>query len=79
MSDAVLDQIVDSLRNSGADLFPGRSELKTVRVVGHTPKTEHYTYEIVLDFDDASERVSAKVYRGGKGGAQSARTREDDP
>ncbi len=73
MSDAVLDQIVDGLRNSGADFFPDHSELKTVRVVGHTPKTDHYTYEIVLDFADGSERVSAKVYRGGKGGVQAAR------
>lgn len=63
MSDNVLDQIVDSLRNSGSDLFPDRSELKAVRVVGHTPKPDHYTYEIVLDFSDLSERVNAKIYR----------------
>ncbi len=73
MSDAVLDQIVDSLRDSGAELFPEHSELKAVRVVGHTPKTDHYTYEIVLDFVDGSERVNAKVYRNGKSGAQSSR------
>jgi hypothetical protein len=73
MSDAVLDQIVDSLRDSGAELFPEHSELKAVRVVGHTPKTDHYTYEIVLDFADGSERVNAKVYRGGKAGAQVSR------
>jgi hypothetical protein len=73
MSDAVLDQIVDSLRNSGTELFPEHSELKTVRVVGHTPKTDHYTYEIVLDFADSSERVSAKIYRGGKTSTQAAR------
>jgi len=73
MSDAVLDQIVDSLRNSGAELFPEHSELKAVRVVGHTPKTDHYTYEIVLDFADGSERVNAKVYRNGKAGAQLSR------
>ena len=73
MSDAVLDQIVDSLRNSGAELFPGHSEVKAVRVVGHTPKADHYTYEIVLDFADGSERVSAKIYRGAKTSAQSSR------
>ena len=73
MSDAVLDQIVDSLRNSGTDLFPGRPELKAVRVVGHTPKSDHYIYEIVLDFDGCSERVNAKVYRQGKAGSQSSR------
>jgi hypothetical protein len=73
MSDAVLDQIVDSLRNSGAELFPEHSELKAVRVVGHTPKTDHYTYEIVLDFADSTERVNAKIYRNGKAGAQLSR------
>ncbi len=73
MSDAVLDQIVDSLRNSGAELFPEHSELKAVRVVGHTPKSDHYTYEIVLDFADGSERVNAKVYRSGKTGSQASR------
>src|SRR5262245_21644994 len=70
MSDAVVDQIVGSLRDSGGELFPEHSELKAVRVVGHTPKTDHYTYEIVLDFADGSERVNAKVYRNGKSGAQ---------
>lgn len=73
MSDAVLDQIVDSLRDSGKELFPEHSEVKAVRVVGHTPKTDHYIYEIVLDFTDGSERVNAKVYCGGKAGAQQAR------
>ncbi len=72
MSDAVLDQIVDTLRNSGGELFPEHSDLKAVRVVGHTPKADHYTYEIVLDFADGSERVNAKIYRA-KGGAQVSR------
>lgn len=45
--------------------------MKAVRVVGHTPKADHYTYEIVMDFADASERVNAKIYRAGKtAGAQ---------
>ena len=38
-----------------------------MRVVGHTPKPDHYTYEIVLDFTDGSERVNAKLYRGKSG------------
>jgi hypothetical protein len=70
MSDGVLDQIVDVLRNSGTTLFPEHSELKAVRVVGHTPKPDHYTYEVVLDFADMSERVAAKIYRNGKPGGR---------
>lgn len=68
-----LDEIVDSLRASGTQYFPEHQELKAVRVVGHTPKPDHYTYEIVMDFADASERVSAKIYRAVKAGLESTR------
>ncbi|HUI84295.1 MAG TPA: hypothetical protein VL240_08730 [Candidatus Binatia bacterium] len=68
MAENTLDQIVDCLRSSGGEYFPQHSELKTARVVGHTPRPDHYTYEIVLDFTDGSERVNAKLYRGRNGG-----------
>jgi hypothetical protein len=42
--------------------------VKAARVVGHTPKPDHYIYEIVLDFAHDSERVNAKIYRGKSGG-----------
>ena len=64
--DNVLDQIVEALRDSGSKHFPQHAPLQGVRVVGHTPKPDHCTYEIVLDFDRKSERVNAKIYRGGK-------------
>ncbi len=66
MSDSVLDQIVDALRNSGSQHFSEHSGLKDVRVVGHTPKVDYCTYEIVLDFERGSERLSAKIWRTGK-------------
>ncbi len=72
MADTVLDQIVDTLRASGLEYFPERSELEAVRVVGHTPKPDHYTYEIVMDFGDSTERVTAKMYRPSKCGVQAA-------
>ncbi len=68
MADIVLDQIVDDLRSSGCRYFPQHSEVRAVRVVGHTPKPDHYIYEIVLDFPQASQRVNAKIYRGKAGG-----------
>ena len=68
MSDSVLDQILESFRNSSSKYFPQHGQLKAVRVVGHTPKPDHYTYEVVLDFEAASARISAKLYRGGKPG-----------
>ncbi len=64
MADSALDQIVSDLRSSGSRYFPQHGEMKTARLVGHTPKSDHYTYEIVLDFSDGSERVNAKLYRG---------------
>ena len=70
MADNALDQIVGDLRSSGSEYFPQYSDVKAVRVVGHTPKTDYYTYEIVVDFPDGSERVNAKLYRG-KSGLQS--------
>jgi len=68
MSDSALDQIVEDLRSSGSRYFPQHSEVTGVRVVGHTPKPDHYTYEVVLDFPDGSERVNAKIYRGRNNG-----------
>lgn len=71
MADNPLDRIVDYLRSSGSRHFAQRHELRAARVVGHTPKPDHYTYEIVVDFADGSERVNAKIYRD-RAGSQSA-------
>src|SRR5579863_10531052 len=71
MADSALEQIVGSLRTLSSTCFPQRSEVKAVRVVGHTPKPDHYIYEIVLDFLQGSERVNAKIYRAKSGSAAS--------
>lgn len=73
MAENVMDQIVADLRRSARNHYPERGELRNVRVVGHTPKNDHYIYDIVVDFVDGSERLAAKVYRAGKCGAQGAR------
>jgi len=67
MADNTLDNIVNHLRSSGCAYFPVYSEVKAARVVGHTPKPDHYTYEIVLDFPQGSERINAKIYCGKAG------------
>jgi len=72
MAENVMDQIVATLRQDGVKYYPQRGELRNVRVVGHTPKTDHYIYDIVIDFADGSERVAGKVYRAGKCGALGA-------
>jgi hypothetical protein len=75
MAENVMDQIIAGLRQSAIEFYPQHSELRNVRVVGHTPKSDHYIYDMVLDFADGSERIAAKVYRAGKSGQDSARTR----
>lgn len=66
MAEHVLDQIVTELRERAATLYPNRGELRNIRVVGHTPKTEHLIYDLVADFANGGERIAVKVYRSGK-------------
>ncbi|HEY3930485.1 MAG TPA: hypothetical protein VGL89_19080, partial [Candidatus Koribacter sp.] len=70
MAESVMDQIVANLRENAVRYFPSRPEPRNVRVVGHTPKSDHYIYDVVIDFSDGSERVAAKIYRAGKNPAQ---------
>jgi uncharacterized protein (UPF0335 family) len=74
MPETVMDQIVSELKRGGSTYYPHRGELRNVRVVGHTPKSDHYIYDIVIDFADGSERLAAKVYRASKCGQQGARS-----
>ncbi len=73
MPESVMDQIVSELKRAGASYYPGHSELRNVRMVGHTPKNDHYIYDIVIDFAGGSERLAAKVYRASKCGPEGAR------
>lgn len=73
MAESVTDQIVADLRERAAELFPRRGELRNIRIVGHTPKSDHFIYDLVADFANCSERIAAKVYRPGKLGAQHSR------
>jgi uncharacterized protein (UPF0335 family) len=73
MAENIMDQIVAELRRSAGRHYPERGELRNVRVVGHTPKNDHYIYDIVVDFADGSERLAAKVYRASKCGQQGAK------
>src|SRR5690242_7828462 len=73
MTESVTDQIVADLRGRAVQLFPRRGELRNIRIVGHTPKSDHFIYDLVADFANCSERIAAKVYRAGKLGAQHSR------
>ena len=77
MPETVMDQVVSELKNSGQRYYPQHGELRNVRVVGHTPKNDHYIYDIVIDFANGSERLAAKVYRASKCGQQGARNQAE--
>jgi hypothetical protein len=64
---------VATLRSTATKYYPDHGELKNVRIVGHTPKTDHFVYDLVIDFEKLSERLAAKVYRSSKSGQQAAR------
>ncbi len=73
MAENVMENIVAELRRTANTYYPQHGELRNVRIVGHTPKTDHYIYDVVVDFADGSERLAAKVYRSNKCGPQGAR------
>jgi len=73
MAEHVLDQIVADLRERATTLYPNRGELRNIRVVGHTPKSDHFIYDLVADFAKGAERMAVKVYRSGKAAPHLAR------
>lgn len=66
MPESTMDQILAELRTSAAQHYPGMGELRNLRIVGHTPKSDHFIYDVVLDFDSGSRRLAAKVYRSAR-------------
>ena len=66
MADTALEQILDDLRKSVATYYPKQEELKNLRVVGHTPKSDHMIYDVCADFPQGSERMAIKIYRPGR-------------
>src|SRR5579883_1453835 len=67
MAENLIAQLVDEIRFVMPRSYPANGSLRNLRVVGHTPKTDHYVYDLVADFDHASTRLAAKVYRQSKG------------
>src|ERR1041384_1452604 len=63
MAETVLEQILDDLRSKSVTHYPQRSDFQTLRVVGHTPKNDHFIYDVCIAFGDGSERAAIKIYR----------------
>src|SRR5215472_5749491 len=66
MADPALEQILTDLRKSAVTYYPDQGELKNLRVVGHTPKTDHMIFDVCADLDLGSQRMAIKIYRAGK-------------
>jgi hypothetical protein len=79
MPETVLDQVIVGLRESAPELYPDRGGLKNIRVVGHTPKNDHFIYDVCADFLQGTERIAIKVYRANKcGGNAKAVARQEN-
>jgi hypothetical protein len=79
MPETVLDQVVVTLRESAPELYPDRGGLKNIRVVGHTPRNDHFIYDVCADFMQGTERIAIKVYRSNKcGGNAKAVARQEN-
>lgn len=68
MAETVLDQILADLRKTAVTYYPHRGELRNLRVVGHTPKSDHMIYDVCADFAEGSQRMAIKIYRPAKCG-----------
>jgi Phosphotransferase enzyme family len=68
MPETVLEQILADLRSNAEKHYPKHGEVKNVRVVGHTPKNDHFIYDASIEFAENSERVAIKAYRSNKCG-----------
>jgi hypothetical protein len=79
MPETVLDQVIIRLRESAPQVYPERGEVRNVRVVGHTPKNDHFIYDASIDFAQGSERIAIKAYRSNKcGGNAKAVARQEN-
>lgn len=68
MAETVLEQILVELRQVAAKQFDDHGELKNLRVVGHTPKSDHFIYDVCADFASGNEKLAIKIYRASKCG-----------
>lgn len=72
MAENGIDLIAAEIKRQAPEWYPERGELKSVRTVGHTPRPDHYIYDMVVDFAAGSERLAVKLYRAGKSGLAAA-------
>jgi hypothetical protein len=67
-----MEQIAAEIRLKGSEWYPEHGEVRAVRIVGRTPKPDHYHYDLVVEFAHGSERLAAKLYRSANSGEAAA-------
>jgi tRNA A-37 threonylcarbamoyl transferase component Bud32 len=78
MAETVLDQVMAELQQSAGKFYPEHGELRNLRVVGHTPKNDHFIYDVNAEFARGNERIAVKAYRASKcGGNAKAIARQE--
>jgi hypothetical protein len=68
MAENVLEQVLNDLQQSVGKFYPEHGDLRNLRVVGHTPKNDHFIYDVNAEFANGSERIAVKAYRASKCG-----------
>ena len=66
MPETVLEQVLTDLRENAEKHYPKHGGVRNVRVVGHTPKNDHFIYDVSMEFAETSERIAIKIYRSNK-------------
>jgi len=66
MAENVLEQVLNDLQQSVGKFYPEHGDLRNLRVVGHTPKNDHFIYDVNAEFANGSERIAVKAYRASK-------------
>ncbi|HLJ89637.1 MAG TPA: hypothetical protein VKZ53_22700 [Candidatus Angelobacter sp.] len=78
MADSALDHILAELRIVAAHEYPQHGELKNLRIVGHTPRSDHFIYDICADFAGGLERLAIKIYRPNRCGGNAKAVAESE-
>lgn len=68
MAETVLDQVMVDLQQSVGKFYPEHGDLRNLRVIGHTPKSDHFIYDVNAEFARSNERIAVKAYRANKCG-----------
>ena len=66
MSDNGMEQIAAEIRLRGSEWYPQHGEVRAVRIVGRTPKPDHYNYDLVVDFAQRQRAAGRKSLLGGQ-------------